>query len=180
MMRDVIFYHTLTSSCGPPASEHPSSQCIWKHKNDDWTSWQLFANSQSNEKRSVHEVDFLSPERSSRERGESKSKDGANISFQWGCQDPFLVAVDRLVHEPEGNKSIYKPTTCCVLHWAQALLCSGKPKCMLMVSKQLHPRSPHICFISKEDSKRDINFGFSLSPSNQETLVGKRMSPCHV
>ena len=43
---------------------------------------------------------------------ESKSKYGANVSFQWGCQDPFLVAVDGLVHESEGSKPIYKPTTC--------------------------------------------------------------------
>ena len=82
----------------------------------------------------------------------SETKNGTNISFQWGCQDPFLVAVDGLVHKPEGNKPIYKPTTCGVPLWAQALLCSGKPKCMLMVSKQLHPRSPNICFIFKEDS----------------------------
>ena len=151
-MRDVIFHHTPTFSCGPPASEHPLSQCIWNHKN-----WRLnlmisFLNFPIRWERIVQEIDFLSPERSSREGWESKSKDGANVSFQWGCQDPFLVAVDGLVHEPEGNKPIYKPLTCGVLQWAQALLCSGKPKCMLMVSKQLHPRSPDICSISKEDS----------------------------
>ena len=119
---------------------------------DNWNLMISFLNFPIRWERIVQEIDFLSPERSSREGWESKSKDGANISFQWGCQDPFLVAVDRLVHEPEGNKSIYKPTTCGVPLWAQALLCSGKPKCMLMVSKQLHPRSPDICFISKEDS----------------------------
>ena len=151
-MRDVIFYHTPTFSCGPPASEHPLSQCIWKHKDWRLNLTATFLEFPIKWERIVQEIDFLSPERSSWERGEAKSKDGANISFQWGCQDPFLVAVDGLVHEPEGNKPIYKPTTCGVPLWAQALLCSGKPKCMLIVSKQLHPRSPDICSISKEDS----------------------------
>ena len=150
-MRDISSYSHLlmwsTSFWAPIESVYLKTQELTTEPHDIFSQ-----NSQSNEKRIVQEIDFLSPERSSREGWESKSKDGANISFQWGCQDPFLVAVDGLVHEPEGNKPIYKPITCNVLQWAQALLCSGKPKCMLMVSKQLHPRSPDICFISKEDS----------------------------
>ena len=77
----------------------------------DWTIWHLFSKLPINWERIVQEIDFLSPERSSREGWESKSKDGANVSFQWGCQDPFLVAVDRLVHESEGNKPIYNLQT---------------------------------------------------------------------
>ena len=136
--------HQLLSTHGVSVSEST--------RIDDWTSGHLSSKFPIKWERIIQEIDFLSPERSSREGWESKSKDGANVSFQWGCQDPFLVAVDRLVHEPEGNNPIYKPTTCGVPLWAQALLCSGKPKCMLMVSKQLHPRSPNICFIFKEDS----------------------------
>ena len=110
-MCDVIFHHTPTFSCGPPASEHPLSQCIWNHKN-----WRLnlmisFLNFPFRWERIVQEIDFLSPESSSWEGWESKSKDGTNVSFQWGCQDPFLVAVDRLVHESEGNKPIYNLQT---------------------------------------------------------------------
>ena len=48
----------------------------------------------------------LQPERPARERWESKTKDGTNITFQGGCQDSILVAVDCFVHKPEMENQV--------------------------------------------------------------------------